>query len=119
MGHAAHVLDAIDEIIAWAHDELGLTYDEIGSVIGVTDRTLRRWRTHDQVPHRKQRDRVEDLRELRYLLQSVFPKPEHRQEWLHASNAGLRGRTPLSLVRAGRVERIVDELATFESGAFV
>jgi uncharacterized protein (DUF2384 family) len=119
MAPVSHEINAIDQMIAWAHDDLGLTYDELGTILGVTDRTLRRWRTHDQMPHRKQRDRVEDLRELKHLLDSEFPNAEHRQEWLHSSNPRLRGRTPISLLRSGSISRVVDELATMESGAFL
>jgi hypothetical protein len=42
MARAAHELDSIDEMIAWADDDLGLTHDEVGALLGVRDRTLHR-----------------------------------------------------------------------------
>lgn len=118
MATAEQELKAIDRTLAWAHDELGLTYDQIGSTLKVSDRTLRRWRMNKQMPRHRQRDRIEDLRELCHLLQEAFPKPEHRDEWLHSPSALLRGRTPISVLRAGNIARVVDALATLESGVF-
>lgn len=108
----------LDDTLAWAHDGLRLTYDEIGGILDVSDRTLRRWREHRHLPRARQRERIEDMRELRHLLQQAFPRPEHRDEWLHSPSAVLRGRTPISLLRSGKIARVVDALATLESGAF-
>jgi uncharacterized protein (DUF2384 family) len=112
-------LDAAQETVEWSHDALGLTYEEIGTTLGVTERTLRRWRNGLNLPRRSQREKLEDLRELRYLLAQVFPQPADREEWLHSPSRLLRGRTPISFLRHGRVAAVRDALATLESGAFL
>lgn len=112
-------LDAAHETVGWSHDALGLTYQEIGASLGVSERTLRRWRNGMNLPRRSRRERLEDLRELRYLLTQVFPQPADRDEWLHSSSRLLRDRTPMSFLRQGRVAAVRDALATLETGAFL
>lgn len=110
---------AVDDTLRWAHDELGLTYDQIGAVLKVSERTLRRWRSRDHGPGPRQKARLEDLHELRHVLDEVFPEQDVRREWLFSRSPMLRGRTPISLLRAGQVSRVVEALATLESGAFL
>lgn len=66
--------------VEWSHDALGLTYQEIGATLGVSECTLRRWRNGLNLPRRSQREKLEDLRELRYLLAQVFPQPADQDE---------------------------------------
>jgi uncharacterized protein (DUF2384 family) len=118
MATAEIELEAIDETLNWAHDEVGLTFDQIGGLLDVSERTLRRWRHDGHVPRARQKERIEDLRELQHLLREVFPEPRGRAQWLHSPSGLLRGRSPISLLRAGKVSRVVGALATLESGAF-
>jgi putative toxin-antitoxin system antitoxin component (TIGR02293 family) len=108
----------IGKTLDWAHDEVGLTYDQIGDILSVSERTLRRWRRMDNAPRLKQKEAIENLRELQHLLREVFPDEEAREAWLRSPSGLLRGRSPISLLRAGRVSRVVGALATLESGAF-
>ena len=118
MATAAVEIRNLEDALAWAHDEVGLTYDQIGTALQVSERTLRRWRSHDHAPRARQRELIEDLRELRHVLGDVFADPGLRQQWLHSPEPMLRGRTPISFLRAGRVARVVEVLASLESGAF-
>jgi uncharacterized protein (DUF2384 family) len=108
---------ATEETIDWAHDALGLNYREIGSLLQAHERTVMRWKSRETLASPRHRRRVEDLRELRYLLGEVFRDEQGANLWLHSSVPALRGRTPISYVRAGRVSRVVDLLATFQAGA--
>jgi hypothetical protein len=118
MSTAEIEIQTIGETLTWAHDEMGLTYDQIGDILAVSERTLRRWRHENQVPRLRQKERIEDLRELKYVLREVFPEAGARELWLHSPSALLRGRTPMSLLRRGQVSRVAGALATLESGAF-
>src|SRR4051794_26463363 len=111
-------IERMDDALDWAHDELGLTYDQIGAALNVSERTLRRWRAHAHAPRARQKELIEDLRELRHVLSAPFPDPRLRLQWLHSPEPLLRGRTPISFLRAGHVSKVVDVLATLESGAF-
>lgn len=111
-------MQANAETIDWAHDELGLNYREIGEAVRAHERTVLRWKARETLAAPKYRERIESLRELRYLLGEVFADEESAQTWLRSPVPALRGRTPISYVRAGRIGRIVELLATFQSGAF-
>jgi hypothetical protein len=106
----------LDATLSWAHDALGLTYEQIGEILEVSGRTLRRWRRHQHRPRALQQEIIDDLGELRHVLDETFPQPENLIEWLHSSSRLLRGRTPMSFLRAGRVTLLVDALATLEAG---
>ena len=111
-------MQANGETIDWAHEELGLNYREIAVAMRAHERTVMRWRARETLAGPRYRERIESLRELRHLMGEVFADEESAQRWLHNSVPALRGRTPISYVRAGRVGRIVELLATFQSGAF-
>lgn len=110
---------AASETVAWAHDDLSLGYREIGVALEANERTVRRWAGREIAPRGHHREKLESLRELRHLLRTVFPHEAERRGWLHASVPAFRGRTPISLIRAGRVEKVVEVLATIESGAYL
>ena len=118
MATAEAEVQEIEKTLSWAHDEMGLTYDQIGGILSVSERTLRRWRHLEHAPRMRQKERIESLRELQHLLAEVFPEQAGRAAWLHGPSRLLRGRSPISLLRAGHVSRVVGALATLESGAF-
>jgi uncharacterized protein (DUF2384 family) len=109
---------ATEETIDWAHDALGLNYREIGSVLQAHERTVMRWKSRQTLASPRHRRRMEDLRELRHLLREVFGDEQGANLWLHSSVPALRGRTPISYIRAGRIGRVAEILATFQAGAF-
>jgi hypothetical protein len=120
MGTAAELqMQVTEQTIAWAHDHVGLSYAEVAQALDTDERTIRRWVHHESVPRVMSQDRLEQLREIRYLLDSCFRTPELGIAWLHHSVPALRGRTPVSRLRAGDFDAVLGVLATMESGAFV
>jgi hypothetical protein len=109
---------AANETLDWAREQLSLEWTDVASAVGADRRTIYRWRHGVSAPSPEHRDRIEDLRELRFLLETVFPDAEARVEWLHSSVPLLRGRTPLSIIRGGRLDDVIGVLAGIESGAF-
>lgn len=106
--------------VEWAHDELGLTWDEIGAALGTSGRTVQRWRDQDSVPSREHAGRIEKLDEVRFWLETVFEEDTERMHrWLHRRLLDLRGRTPLEAIRQGESDRIAEFLATKHAGAFI
>lgn len=112
-------MQVTEQTIAWTHDMVGLSYLEVAKALDTDERTVRRWMHHESVPRVASQDRLEQLRELRYLLVSCFKTPEAGIAWLHESVPLLRGRTPLSYLRAGDFSAVLAVLATMESGAFI
>lgn len=111
--------NAVVEAITWARESLELGYGEIGSAVQADERTVRRWVRRAVVPRGEHREKLEQLRELRHLLGAVFDSEAEANAWLYASVPAFRGRTPISLIRVGKLDAVIDALATMEAGAFL
>lgn len=110
---------ATSEAISWAHSELALGIREIGMVVEADERTVRRWKGREVVPRGHHREKIEQIRELRHLLEEVFENKAEAREWLLSSVRAFRGRTPISLLRQGKIDSVITVLATVESGAYL
>lgn len=117
---AALELKVATRAIEWARVVLGLSYAEVGSAIGASERTVIRWVQQSHPPRQAHRDGIEKLNELRQLLSTLFgDNVAAAQEWLHEPVPMLRGRTPLSLIVKGQIDDVIGVLAGLESGAFL
>jgi uncharacterized protein (DUF2384 family) len=105
--------------IEWASEDLGLSYDQIGSAVGADRRTIHRWRAAESRPSRTHQERVEKLQQLRYLLESAFRDERAVLEWLHSPVPAFRGRSPLSLLREGQLDELIEAVATLDAGSVV
>ena len=111
------------ETLHWYHSELGLTWEDVAEAVGVSSRTVQRWRDLETSPSGENLEAVERLGEVRFWILTVFGHPEHgideAREWLHTRIVELRGKTPREALLGGKAERIIDMLATAHAGAFV
>lgn len=105
--------------VRWANETLALTFPEIGAVVAADERTVRRWRGSEVAPRARHQASLEALVDLRHLIEEVFERPEDAAAWLETPLRAFRGHTPLSRLRQGRLQEVVDVLATMEAGAFV
>ena len=62
-------------VVAWAREILELTYPEIGTALEVNRRTVMRWAQSEHAPSVQHLAKLEDLSELRHLL-DAFPAIE-------------------------------------------
>jgi hypothetical protein len=76
---------AANPTLDWAHEILGLDWTEVATAVGADRRTIYRWRQGRSAPSAEHRDRIEDMRELRFLLETVLPEHDARLEWLYDS----------------------------------
>jgi uncharacterized protein (DUF2384 family) len=110
---------AAADTISWARQALDLPFGDIGRAVDVDERTVRRWHRREVLPRRAHELRLESLRSLRHLLGEVFARETEATEWLHTPLRAFRGQTPVSLIRRGRLDDVVEILATMESGAYL
>lgn len=109
-----------ESTVAWAHDALELRWEEVADILGTTSRTLQRWRQHGATPAREHAERVQKLDELRFWLETVFNgEGDQAREWLHTRLLDLHGKAPMEVIRQGRLEKIIEFLATAHEGAFI
>jgi uncharacterized protein (DUF2384 family) len=112
-------LKRVREAVAWAQDELELTDVELGEAIGVSSRSIARWREARNRPSGRHLDAAEQLLELAQALSATFGADRAAlQEWLHRPLPALRRRSPLRAIVAGRVADVLAVLAGAESGVF-
>lgn len=114
---------SVAEIIGWARAALGLTYRELGALAGAATRTAQRWGDADDasLPTGERRAAIEELRDLRRLLATVFPGKAGEAaalEWLHREVPLLAHRRPIDLIRRGELGPVVELLAGAHAGAF-
>lgn len=112
--------EATRKLMLWTRRKLGFTYRDVGVLIGTTSRTAQRWtdpKSH-AVPGPKHRARVEELRELRRLLDLVFETPAAGEAWLRREVPLLDGRRPIDLIRRGEIGAVTSVLAGLYTGTF-
>lgn len=99
--------------------QLCLSDDELSVALGVTKRTLNRWRNAEAYPQHEARRRFEELLEFGDTLNDVFDTPEAGRSWMRTNHRYLGGLTPLEAIRAGRVDRARAALEALESGVWL
>jgi hypothetical protein len=92
-----------------AHDRLHLSWADVGAIVGVDESTIHRWRSGTSVPRPMARSRLAQLQETLDLLRRVFAGPDLARQWLTEKRPrGLGGTdTPLAVMRAGRIDRVL------------
>lgn len=109
-----------ESVVSWAHDRLQLSYEAIGEAVGASRRSVLRWRAGRTAPRPGNEERLDRLDELRFWLAQVFESDRAAADrWLRTRLRDLGGKTPLEIILAGDVERAIEMLATYETGAFV
>lgn len=99
------------------HD-LGLTPEDLCGALGVSRRTLERWRSGDAYPQRESREKLAELIDLNDYFQEAFINSEAVREWVHAKSRYLKWLTPVDAIRLGRPDRAMGALAVIEHGIF-
>ena len=101
------------------HERLGLTDAELSSALGVSARTLNRWRKAEAYPQHQARQTFDELLELSDLLEDIFESWNACRTWLRTENRYLGGLTPLDAIRVGRIDRARNALEAIESGVYL
>ena len=98
-----------------ANAVLGLTYAQIATALGTSERTLQQWREGAVEPTATDIQRLEALRELQdQLLQAV--RRESVRAWLQANVSALGGRRPIDLLLVGDIEEVTRSLLRLNAG---
>ena len=100
-------------------DRLHLEWGEIADIAGVDASTLHRWRKGESKPRPMAWTRIAQIDELLQLLPRIFAGPDLAREWIRtATPKSLGGETtPIEVMRAGRIDRILALLQYLGRGA--
>lgn len=111
-------MQAAENAIQMAGDELGLNLNEVASAIGVHRRSVYRYINHESAPSPDVRENLAKLREITQLLSEVFTDKDAELTWLYSSVPMLRGQRPVDKIRKGELDEVISVLAGHYSGAF-
>jgi transcriptional regulator with XRE-family HTH domain len=110
--------DATGRLLSRVERDLDLTVAELAGALGVSQRTVGRWRTGPTLPQRAARARLAELAALNRRLHDTF-EDEAVSVWLRAPNRHLGHNTPADLLRLGRLDRVDAALEVVDSGVFL
>jgi transcriptional regulator with XRE-family HTH domain len=110
--------EATDRLLTRVERELGLTPAELAGALGVSPRTVSRWRTGETLPQRAARAKLAEVAELNYRLHETF-EDEAVEVWLRAPNRYLSNISPAEMLRLGRLDRVEAALEVIDSGIFL
>lgn len=92
-----------------------LSSAEIGSVSGVSERSVQNWATGRSTPEGDARDRLLELKFVIEELSDVF-EDEGIEIWLHSRQRALGGNSPLELMREGDFPTVLDAVEQLAGG---
>lgn len=112
---AAAVIACIRRGYPWpfAHglqEELSLSDQDFASFLGVSSRTLSRWRKSEDALDKVASDRLYRLMRVVQLAGEVFEGREDGLRWLRRPQAGLGGKVPLELLDTEPGFEVVENL---------
>jgi DNA-binding transcriptional regulator YiaG len=110
--------DATDRLLTRVEREMGLTPAELAGALGVSLRTVSRWRAGETLPQRAARVRLTEVAELNHRLHETF-EDEAVPVWLRAPNRYLGNVSPAEMLRLGRLDRVEAALEVVDSGIFL
>lgn len=112
-------IQAAKNAIQLAVDEMGLNNSQVASAIGVTPRTLYRYKNEENAPSPETIEQLGKLREISQLLNDVFKDETSQFDWLYRSVPSLKGKRPIELIKRGELDKVISILSGIQSGAFI
>jgi transcriptional regulator with XRE-family HTH domain len=99
--------------------DLGLTPEDLAHALGVSRRTLERWRSGEAYPQRESREKLAELMAFHEHVCDVFTSLDAVRKWMHTEARYLAWITPADALRLGRVDHANSALGVLEHGIFI
>ncbi len=98
-------------------DVLGLTQDEVASLVGASPRTISRWWSGATTPQRSKQKR---LRELAYVAEEIAKvlEPAAAREWLFSPSRQLDHDSPADRIARGDFRSVLALIDAIADGVF-
>ncbi len=94
---------------------LGLTQDEIGSIVDASARSVSRWSSGEVVPQRLNKQRLVELAYVAEAVMEVLPS-EEANLWMFTPNRLLGHDTPADRIKAGGYKDVLDLIDAVADG---
>ena len=89
---------------------------ELADLTGVSERQVQRWASGSRRPDGENRTRLLEVHYVVERLRDVFTE-EGIEIWLHGRNRSLRGRRPISVLKAGQIDEVLELIEQLHTGA--
>lgn len=103
----------ISEKVARLAEHLDLTQEQVGEIVGASERTVNRWHSGEAAPQRTARQRLIELAYVAEALAEIM-KPEDANLWIFTPNRLLDHDSPADRIGRGdyrSVLRLIEALA--------
>jgi len=97
---------------------LGLTQDEIGSIVDASGRSVARWSRGEVVPQKLNKQRLIELAYVAELVTEVLPA-DRVNLWMMAPNRLLQHDSPADRIRAGGYRDVLGLIEAIADGVTV
>ncbi len=104
----------VNDVIA----TLGLTQEEVGSIVDASPRTVARWSSGQVTPQKLNKQRLLELAYVADVAADVFP-PDKVNLWLLSPNRQLDHDTPAERIRAGHFKDVLGLMEAIADGVVI
>lgn len=108
---------ALAQKVSGAMHDLGLTDDEVGSIVDASGRSVARWAAGEVVPQRLNKQRLLELAYVADALAEILPR-EHANVWLFTPHRRLDHEKPADLLQQGRYREVLNLIEAMAEGVF-
>ena len=108
---------ALAEKVSGAMDTLGLSDEEVGSIVDASGRSVARWAAGEVVPQRLNKERLLELVYVADVLSEVLPR-DHANTWLFSPQRALNHEKPATLIQEGRYKEVLALIEAMADGVF-
>ena len=109
--------NALAEKLSVAIDHLGLSDDEVGSIVDASGRSVARWTAGEVVPQRLNKERLLELAYVADALTEVLPR-DHANLWMFTPHQRLDHEKPADLIKQGRYREVLNLIEAMADGVF-
>ena len=97
---------------------LGLTQEEIGTIVDASARSVSRWSSGEVVPQRLNKQRLVELAYVAEAVTAVLP-PDEANLWMFTPNRMLGHESPATRIHDGHYRDVLDLIEAIASGVVV
>ncbi|WP_454113684.1 hypothetical protein [Microbacterium maritypicum] len=112
--NAANLATRVSSII----DHLGLTQEEVGTIVDASARSIARWSTGDVTPQRLNKQRLLELAYVADAVSEILPR-DHANVWMLSPNRLLNHESPADRIHSGKYKDVLDLIEGIAEGVVV
>lgn len=109
----------VAELVEYIRKFFGWPYKDVASAIGVSPRTLLRFRKNESTPPTEARGKLELLAHIADLTDESFTTRERGFAWLNRPKKNLKGQRPIDMLRRSDPIPVFQMLVDWYTGVFL